>query len=425
MSEDQSASSPSFLRRWFGLCLLNLLIVSIFGVLLRYKGAFYMPFFNYQYLLNAHSHFAFSGWVTTALFTGLVYILHRSGMRIAPSYRWMFRLNQVSSFGMLVSFTWEGYAAVSIFFSTLSILFSYWFTFRYWRDLRSVAAPRPVIVCIRLALLFLVLSSSGPYLLGYSMSHGIGNRAFYYNAIYLYLHFQYNGWFSFAVLALFFWTASAHGWGFPRRAASWFVGLMGMACIPAYCLSLLWTEPPTWVWLTAFLAASAQVAALIILVRTIWKGRSGWRAMPRWTQTVWSLSLIAFSIKIVLQLFSVIPSIGHLAFGFRPVIIAYLHLVLLGFISLFLLGFFFYSDLRGAIPSLQTAGLSVFIAGILANEVILLLQCLMAFAGQSWMTCPYYLLAAAIILLAGAATLLSAALRATASYLPMRPIAPM
>src|SRR5215472_7475975 len=113
----------------------------------------------------------------------------------------MFRLSQVSSFGMLASFTWEGYAAISILFSSVSILFSYWFAFQYWRDLRGVAIPRPVIVCIRLALLFLVLSSSGPYLLAYSMSHGVGDRAFYFNSIYLFLHFQYNGWFSFAVLA--------------------------------------------------------------------------------------------------------------------------------------------------------------------------------------------------------------------------------
>ena len=408
MSEDQPAVAPlpPFFRNWAGLCLLNLLIVATLGVLLRYKGAFYMPFFNYEYLLNAHSHFAFSGWVTTALFTALVYFLYRTGVAVSPFYRWMFRLNQLSSFGMLVSFAWEGYAAVSISFSTLSILFSYWFAIQYWRDLRGVAAPRPVIDCIRLALVFLVLSSAGPYLLGYSMSHGVGNRAFYYNAIYLYLHFQYNGWFSFSVLGLFFWTA--HKGGVPQQTISRVTGWMGFACIPAYCLSLLWTVPPWWVWFAAATAATAQAIALTILIRMIWKGRSGLHYMPRWTKTVWSLSLVAFVIKIMLQLFSVIPSMGRLAFGFRPVIIAYLHLVLLGFISLFILGFFFYTGMFRASSKLQSAGLSIFIAGIVANEGILLVQCLMAFGGRSWNTSPYYLLTAALILFAGATALFSA-----------------
>ncbi|HVS98825.1 MAG TPA: hypothetical protein VHE54_20190, partial [Puia sp.] len=87
--------------RWARLCLLNLLVVAVLGILLRYKGAFAFPAANYKYLLNAHSHFAFSGWVTTALFTALVYILFRSGVPLSPTYRYQFWLNQVASFGML------------------------------------------------------------------------------------------------------------------------------------------------------------------------------------------------------------------------------------------------------------------------------------------------------------------------------------
>lgn len=90
----------------------------------------------------------------------------------------------------------------------LSVLFSYWFAYHYWHDLGKSSLPGVVKECMRGALVFLVLSSMGPFLLAYSMSHNVGEMQFYYNAIYLYLHFQYNGWFTFGVMGLFFFAAN-------------------------------------------------------------------------------------------------------------------------------------------------------------------------------------------------------------------------
>jgi hypothetical protein len=45
--------------------------------------------------------------------------------------------------------------------------------------------------------------------------------------------------------------------------------------------------------------------------------------------------LIAFSVKIILQFFSALPAVALLAYHQRNFVIAYLHLVLLGFISVF------------------------------------------------------------------------------------------
>ena len=201
------------LRRWVIYAAINLFIVSLLGVLLRYKAVFGMPVPDYNYLLHAHSHFAFSGWVTTALFAGLLHILAESGVRLSRAYRYQFWLNQLSSFGMLASFIVQGYGPVSIVFSSLSVVFSYWFALSYWRDAKNATWPPVVRRAIGFALFYLVLSSLGPFLLAYSMSHHLGDRAFYYNAIYLYLHFQYNGWFTFGVLALFLWWAFRAGGG--------------------------------------------------------------------------------------------------------------------------------------------------------------------------------------------------------------------
>jgi hypothetical protein len=411
MNQDPDIVKPSDsgesrrLKRWALLSLINLFIVSILGVMLRWKAAFSMPLVNYKYLLNAHSHFAFSGWVTTVLFVSLLYIYIRSGGRWSKVYSWQFWLNQVSSFGMLFSFIWQGYGPVSIFFSALSVVFSYWFAFQYWKDIRRTDWPLVVKVCGGLALFFLILSSAGPFLLAYSMSHGVGNMAFYYNSIYLYLHFQYNGWFTFGLMTIFFWSANQYGLMslIPgKKAPMRFVVLMGIACIPAYCLSLLWTDPPVSVHVVAGAAALLQCFALVLLGRWIWRGRETWRRhLSGSVGFLWGLSLASFTIKICLQAMSVVPSLGRLAFGYRPVIIAYLHLVVLGFVSLFLIGFLVMVRLFSLRTVMSRAGIACFIAGVVGNEAILLVQSLMAMGGHAWSSCPYYLLGAAFLLFTG------------------------
>nr|HVY76505.1 hypothetical protein [Puia sp.] len=154
-------------RRWTILSLANFVVVSLLGVLLRYKIAFPLPVINYKYLLNAHSHFAFSGWVSMAIFTALVYMVSDQEGEIKAVYRYQFLFGQLANFGMLFSFPFEGYGTVAIIFSSLSILFSYWFAWQYRKDLYRSSLPLPVKYFAAAALLFLVISSAGPFLLGY------------------------------------------------------------------------------------------------------------------------------------------------------------------------------------------------------------------------------------------------------------------
>jgi len=390
--------------RWARISAVNLFTLALLGVLLRYKTVFPLPAANYKYLLNAHSHFAFTGWVTSALYTSLLFMLAQSGFRLSWLYRLLFWLNQLSAYGMLVAFTCQGYGPVSIVFSALSVLVGYAFAILYWLDLGRTDWPSVVRASLRLALAFLVLSSAGPFLLMYSMSHAIGGMAFYYNAIYLFLHFQYNGWFSFGVIGVFFWFAWRRDWALPLRASGWFVGLMGAACVPAYCLSVLWTDPAFWVRAVAAIAALLQLAAFVVLVQLLRRRLRKSKAfrLSEMTARLWWVAVIAFGIKICLQALSAIPFFGTLAFGFRPVIIAYLHLVLLGFISLFVVAFLHETGMLALSLPGAKATLAFFAVGIVVNEVVLLVQALLGFAGRGWMNGPYFLFGAAIWLAIGA-----------------------
>ena len=385
-------------KRWALLSLLNFVLVSLAGTLLRYKISFSLPLLNYRYLLNAHSHFAFAGWVSMAIFTAFVFILSEEHGVIGNTYRHQFNLGQIANFGMLISFIFQGYAAISISFSVLSIIFSYWFAWQFKRDLKRSRLSLPVKYFASAALFFYVLSSIGPFLLGYILSHRIFDNNLYHNAIYLFLHFQYNGWFSFGVLAIFFHTLHTRKIPFDEKKGILIFKILFTACIPAYCLSLLWTSPPVWVFLLGALAGLAQWIGAAMLLQLIMHIRKDLlAALPRYTSACWMLSLFAFSVKILLQGLSVVPALGRFAFGIRPVIIGYLHLVFLGFVSFFLIGFF----LSEKLYAFGRTALFLFIAGVLANEVFLLLQGLFALSGHGWGNAGIYLLAASGMMFAG------------------------
>ena len=82
---------------------------------------------------------------------------------------------------------------------------------------------------------------------------------------------------------------------------------------------------------------------------------------------------------------STVPLIGKLAFGFRPIVIAYLHLVLLAIISSFLLVYLFTNQLVVQNNAIKKA-LALFIIGIFLNEIVLAVQGIASF---SYTLIPY------------------------------------
>ena len=76
----------------------------------------------------------------------------------------------------------------------------------------------------------------------------------------------------------------------------------------------------------------------------------------------------AFAVKIFLQLGSVIPAVSQFAFGFRNVVIAYLHLILLMCVATFLLSQVIQNFKTS--PRLN-AGLKYFLLSVFLNEFLL------------------------------------------------------
>src|SRR5690606_22196295 len=120
--------------------------------------------------------------------------------------------------------------------------------------------------------------------------------------------------------------------------------LYAISCIPAYFLSVLWLKLPLWAYIIVAISAINILTGWIWLIVKMRKQLNGFfDQVPKIGKQLLYLSAIAYTIKVVLQVGSVVPSLNNLAFGYRPIVIGYLHLVFLGVITLFLFGYLTYA----------------------------------------------------------------------------------
>ncbi|MBK8819653.1 MAG: hypothetical protein IPN49_11380 [Saprospiraceae bacterium] len=80
----------------------------------------------------------------------------------------------------------------------------------------------------------------------------------------------------------------------------------------------------------------------------------------------------------MLQTGSIIPEVSKLAFGFRSIVIAYLHLVLLAFTTLYLLGYLLWNGFISH-HKMAVSALILFTLGVFANEFVLMVQGIASF----------------------------------------------
>ncbi len=399
---------PYSFAGFYRIALFNLLLVAFIGSLLRFKMVASLPFVNHKYFLHGHSHFAFSGWVSLVLMAAIAQrIISRGNNQLAPTFRKILWIHLICAYGMLLSFPVWGYAPVSIIFSTASILVSYVFVLKAWPHCNATNWGPAASLSIRASLGFLVLSSLGAFGLAALMATHAGSQNLYFSALYFFLHFQYNGWFFFGITGLFLARYANLNPFLLYRGIKWLV----LSCIPAVVLSGLWMKVPGWLYVAAGITALVQVIGTVMAAKGL--TAAGWNTQAnrhsKTEQWLLKLSATAFLIRILLQTLSTVPALSKFAFAYRPVVIGYLHLILLGCISLFLLAFIYANGIWAAHKKIAGTGLILFLAGFLGTEGTLMLQGL-GYIG--WISIPHtneVLFASAILMFAGILALFGSA----------------
>lgn len=366
--------SRILIKKWYTVALFNLVVLAILGLALRYKINFPLPLFEQENLLHAHSHFAFNGWIGFLLQVLLVNEFTDDYSKSKRFWDRFFIASTIVNYGMIISFAWVGYAGISIVLSTIALWLSYAFAYKIYKALPFEVNRKVSTHFVKGSLFFLLLSSLGPYALAIIIASTIAEPYWSHNALYFFLHFQYNGWFTFAVLALLIKKLET-SIAFNIKNARIFFLLLAVTCIPSYLFTSLWHHRPVSITVVIIITALLQTAALFFLWSLLKKNmKSVFLNLPGICRWLYSLAISAFILKILLQFFSVQPKLAQLAFGFRPIIIGYLHLIFLAFISMYLLGFMADKKIISVDHKVTIAGLITFAGGIIINEILLAIQ---------------------------------------------------
>lgn len=271
----------------------------------------------------------------------------------------------IAAYGMLFSFPFQGYGPVSIAFSTMLIIAGLYAC----RLIYIAGKTQPAAASwsfLKAGFFYLLISSIAPFLTGPLIASGKSGSPLYFNVIYFFLHFQYNGFFIFVVLAVLYKNIERYR---PQHNGKNVFLLMNIACGPSYLLSILWAKPAAVFYLAGGAAALLQVIAVLFLL----KDAPAAGLFIKQYRTLFRIAIAAFVMKNVLQLLSAFPAIAELAYLNRNFIIAYLHLVLLGFISAFSLVAMI--NIGGIRPArVLSAGLFLFLLAFISTELLLILQ---------------------------------------------------
>jgi len=396
---------------WITLSLVNLCIVALLGLTLRTKFLFSIQFIDYKNFLSAHSHFAFGGWITLAFMILFIDNLLSADQKQKKVYQWLLWGIEITAMGMLLTFPFQGYGLFSIIFSTGFIFITYGFSWVFIKDLRTTNKSRPVKLLSTLALVSLVISSVGPFTLAYIMATNTGNAFLFRDAIYTYLHFQYNGFFTLSVFALFFNQLLGFTNEVIKKRVWHFTLFLCLSIVPALFLSLLWHGYNIYIRAIALIGCALIIITLIIFSRIALNKKIYEQSISQLTRILVTFSMISFAIKMLLQMGTVIPALGNAVFGYRPIIIGFLHLVFLGFAS-----FYIFSNLLEAgvflnAKKTSTAGIVFFTMSVILNETILLIQGVGLMFSSTNSLYPWLLWVASIFLVVAALWILFARLK--------------
>ncbi|MFT5886801.1 MAG: hypothetical protein ACI9IP_003272 [Arcticibacterium sp.] len=364
-------------RKYIQISLFYLLIVAIIGTVLRSVAFFNIPF-EYANLVHAHSHVAFQGWVYTAIFL-IITSLYISPEKVENGrYLLQFKLTVLILIGVLVSFTLYGYGLYSIISSTLFQILNYWFIYRFFKDVKTSSPRQLDLLLVKTGLGLGLLSSFFPYFIGFVSAKGYAGSELYKSLVYSFMHLQYNGWFLFIIIGLFYKLLDLNQITYTYSLALKFYKYYIAAVIPAISLSLLGMSFSNFLIIPAYLAVAFSAMGLLFFMKSFsMKDLAKKTKQNPWFPYFILLFIVGFILKVCLQTLSIIPGLNAYAFFNKLIFLAYLHLSLIGVISFLLIAVIIHLKWI-PINSISKVGFTLLILGFLVTELVLTL------GGFSW-----------------------------------------
>jgi len=400
-------AKPLNMRRWFRIALVNLLLAAIIGALLRALYIWEIPFVRFRPYLHAHSHVALLGW----LFIGVVLcLLHDGGNGVLTKrMRWLLLALQGTVVAMLLAFPVQGYGAISIAASSAHLMLAYPLLALVWNTSRGWPAEGSGRLT-RWAIAFFAISTIGTWALPVIIASGNQSKEIYYWAVQFFLHFQFNGWFWFAAMAIGARWAERNG--FDLRIDRLTTTLWVASAIFTYALAIAWSEPHPAVFATVSVAVALQAWAAARTLRVLTRLRAqAYARFTPWGRILIGVALVSMAMKVVVQATVAVPSIAVMSLTVRHLVMGFIHMNTLGTMTALLLA---YAITQLWVPMrslIARTGLLLCTLGIIASELLLFTQGSFFWLGWGMMPGHYWhLFIASALIPAGVCMLLLTAL---------------
>lgn len=367
--------------------LANFLVAALIGVLLRYAFVAEIPGFHFRKFMYAHSHVAMLGWLFQGFFAVLLPKLYPEA--IPRSIQRFFWLSQIMVMGMLVSFPIVGYTSVAIVFAAGHVLVSYGFVYVIWKELGKRRYDFLLgVLFIRTALILMVVSTLSLLAIGPIMASGLRQHEIFYMAVQWFLHFQFNGWFLFMALGLWFVQLESEGVSLPVTQARAFFWWLLLSTPITFALAVAWSNPNQFVFAMNSLGIIIQTIALILFVRFLIQSRIRLTDWSPWSRRLLILALLSFLMKLCVQALVVLPVVAEMAYTIRNFVIGFIHLITLGSLTMLLISLALRNGMISVQNRMAPIGLVLLIFGFLGSEFLLFLQGTMFWMAMGFM--PFY-----------------------------------
>ena len=402
---------------WLPIILANFLIAAIYGALMRLAFVYELNWIDYRNVMHGHSHVAMLGWLYLGLFILFTHTFIPEKLQ-SRRFQFVFLLTQVTVIGMAVAFPLQGYGGFSIAFSTLHVFLSYYFIFIFLKSIaRTELKGSKSVLMAKTSMVFMVLSTLALFTMAPIMVLDMRSSNLYYMAVQFFLHFQFNGWFIFGILAVFFRLLEKENISISNKTFKSFYLCLVISCILTYALAVTWSNPSPILFFTNSAGVLIQLIALYFFIRILMDCYPIFRkSISRRIHWLYVVGFIGLTIKIIVQFAVVIPYLGKIAYTIRNYVIGFIHLILLGSITFLLFAVAAQLKLLNIHSKGIQNGLTILFAGVLLSELLLFLQGTFLWIGFGFIPFYYEIIFAVSLLMPLGVALLFINTRTAASF---------
>lgn len=350
------------------------IITAISGIWMRAIPFFPSLAYEYENILHAHSHVAILGWA----FLGIIIIfiaqlwndMELSQKRKAILLVVVLFVVTILMFG---AFIYQGYATYSIIMSTIHIFIEYWAIYFIFKHVKSQKNSSSVgRLYIYGALISLFISTLGPFFLGFLGAFGLRDSNLFEMTIYFFLHFQYNGWLFLFLIGTFIYILERKRITIRTSRLRNGFRIYFISLFPWYISSIMWADIGDSMAIFAAIGNVGQWAGVIFIIMSF---SNAWQTLEissaKLTTVLLKTTFLLLFIKSSMELGLIIPPLANLVYDSRSIVIGYLHLTLLGFVSLFILSQFLLIHILNPYKKTVSLGITIFFLGFMLNELVL------------------------------------------------------